>query len=152
MHNGPVQFIPSFSKVAFPLIQLLKKGVYFRLTETHQHALDQLKSLLLNSDALAFPRYDLEFQLAVDTSSKGTDYRLYQIHPDGKPHVVRFASRRLNTYQQSYGPTKLELLGMVHSVLDCVYYLRGRHFVVNSDRQALQPLFQKQLRGAIYEQ
>jgi len=30
-------------------------------------------------------------------------------------------------------------------------YLRGRHFVAEYDHQALKPLFQKQLKGAIYE-
>lgn len=51
----------------------------------------------------------------------------------------------------SYGPTKLELLGMVTAVLDCAPYIRGRHCVVECDHQALKPLFQKQLKGAIYE-
>ena len=32
---------------------------------------DELKYSLMNSDALAFPRYDLPFYLAVETSSKG---------------------------------------------------------------------------------
>jgi hypothetical protein len=32
---------------------------------------DELKHALMNSDALAFPRYDLPFYLAVETSSKG---------------------------------------------------------------------------------
>ena len=35
--------------------------------------------------------------------------------------------------------------------MDCASYLRGRHFVVECDHQALKPLFQKQLKGAIYE-
>jgi hypothetical protein len=42
-------------------------------------------------------------------------------------------------------------LGMVTSVLDCASYIRGRHFVLECDHQALKPLFQKQLKGAIYE-
>lgn len=145
------KFIPSFSTIAYPLNALLKKGVKFRWTKEHQSAFDTLKSLLVNSKALSFPRYDLEFRLAVDTSSKGVGYMLYQIHEDGNHRVVRFGSKGLNRYQQSYGPTKLELLGMVFSVLDCAPYLRGHHFVAECDHQALQPLFQKQLRGAIYE-
>jgi hypothetical protein len=39
----------------------------------------------------------------------------------------------------------------VSSVLDCASYIRGRHFVLECDHQALKPLFQKQLKGAIYE-
>lgn len=145
------KFVPNFSAIACPLNELLKNGVKFIWTTIHQSAFDKLKDLLVNSEALAFPRYDLEFRLAVDTSCKGVGYMLYQIHENNEVRVVRFGSKGLNRYQQSYGPTKLELLGMVFSVLDCAPYVRGRHFVVECDHRALQPLFQKQLRGAIYE-
>ena len=40
---------------------------------------------------------------------------------------------------------------MVTSIIDCASYLRGRHFIVECDHQALKPLFQKSLKGAIYE-
>jgi hypothetical protein len=69
----------------------------------------------------------------------------------GTPRVVRYGSKGLSKWQRSYGPTTLELLGMVTSVLDCASYIRGRHFVLECDHQALKPLFQKQLKGAIYE-
>ncbi|VDI46665.1 Hypothetical predicted protein [Mytilus galloprovincialis] len=65
--------------------------------------------------------------------------------------VIRFGSKSLSKWQRSYGPTKLELLGMVTAILDCSMYLRGQKFVVECDHQALKPLFQKQLKGAIYE-
>ena len=40
---------------------------------------------------------------------------------------------------------------MVTSILDCASYLRGRKFIVECDHQALRLLFQKNLKGAIYE-
>lgn len=76
---------------------------------------------------------------------------LYQIHEGGNNKVVRFGSKGLAQWQRSYGPTKLELFGMVTAMLDCAPYIRGRHCVVECDHQALKPLFQKQLKGAIYE-
>ena len=145
------KFIPNYSAVASPLYYLLKKNVPFKWTQEHEKSFQELKDLLVNSEALAYPRYDLEFRLAVDTCSKGIGYMIYQIHPDGTSRVVRFGSKGLSKWQQSYGPTKLELLGLVTSVLDCSSYLRGRHFTVECDHQALRPLFQKQLKGQIYE-
>ncbi|KAK3089628.1 hypothetical protein FSP39_005185 [Pinctada imbricata] len=145
------KFIPNFSAIANPLNKLLRADVRFKWTNDQQIAFDNLKHGLLDSPILAFPRFDLEFRLAVDTSSKGLGYMLYQIHPDGEKRVVRFGSKGLSKWQQSYGPTKLELLGMVTAILDCSNYLSGRHFIVECDHQALKPLFQKQLRGAIYE-
>ncbi|CAG2243081.1 unnamed protein product [Mytilus edulis] len=81
---------------------------------------------------------------------------LYQKHPDEnknieKVRVVRFGSKALNHWQRSYGPTKLELLGVVTSVTDCSSYLRGNEFIVECDHKALRPLIEKQLKGAIYD-
>lgn len=43
--------------------------------------------------------------------------------------------------------TKLELLGMMSSLLDCADYLRGRHFIVECDYMAL---LQKKMKRSIY--
>ena len=37
------------------------------------------------------------------------------------------------------------------AVMDCALYRRGRHFVIKCDHQALAPIFQKKLKGQIYE-
>lgn len=148
------KYIPNYSVKISPLTKLLKKGQNFQWRAEQSVAFDNLKQSLLNSQVLAFPKFDLPFRLAVDTSSRGIGYMLYQIHNDnGKetPRVVRFGSKSLSKWQQSYGPTKLELLGMVVSILDCSDYLRGNRFVVECDHQALKPIFQKQFKGAIYE-
>ena len=149
------KFIPRYSAIAHPLYKLLRKGVTFSWQTEHQTAFEELRESLLNSEALAFPCYDLPFYLSVDSSSKGIGYMLYQKHPVGDQgdilRVIRFGSKSLSKWQQSYGPTKLELLGMVTSILDCASYLRGRKFIVECDHQALKPLFQKSLKGAIYE-
>ena len=149
------KYISGYSAKAHCLYQLLRKGVKFVWKDEQKAAFDILKTSLLNSEALAFPQYDLPFYLEVDTSSQGIGYMLYQKHPsnsgDETVRVVRFGSKSLSHYQTSYGPTKLELLGVVTSILDCASYLRGRKFYVDCDHQALKPLFQMSLKGAIYE-
>ena len=149
------KFIPNFASVADPLYFLLKKGVRYTWTNEHQCAFEQLKSLLVSSPVLAFPQFDRQFRLGVDTSSRGIGFMLYQSQPNEEGteeiRVVRFGSKSLSKWQRSYGPTKLELLGMTYAVLECASYLRGSHFIVECDHQALKPLYQKQLKGAIYE-
>ncbi|KAK3105335.1 hypothetical protein FSP39_022873 [Pinctada imbricata] len=149
------KYIPDFASIADPLYFLLKKGVQFRWSDEHQTSFDKLRDLLVNSPVLAYPNYDLKFRLAVDTSSRGIGFMLYQLHPSDNGtedlRVIRFGSKGLSKWQRSYGPTKLELLGMTFAVLECASYLRGTHFTVECDHQALKPLFQKKLRGAIYE-
>ena len=151
MFNWFRKFVPNYSMIVSPLTKLTRKNVKFQWNSEQQAAFDDLKQRLINSPALAFPRYDLEFHIAVDTSCKGIGYILYQIHEDNTKRIVRFGSKGLSKWQQSYGPTKLELLGMVTSILDCASYVRGRHFIVECDHQALRPLFQKKFKGAIYE-
>ena len=149
------KYIPGYSAKAQCLYKLLKKDVSFEWKDEQRTAFESLKASLLSSDALAFPRYDIPFYLGVDTSSKGIGYMLYQKHlsntGEETVRVIRFGSKALSHYQTSYGPTKLELLGVVTSILDCASYLRGRKFFVECDHQALKPLFQKSLKGAIYE-
>ena len=96
----------------------------------------------------------MPFVIAVD-SSTGIGYILYQRNPDNsddKVQIIRFGSKSLNTWQKSYGPTQLELLGVVTSIIDCASYLHGNKFTVECDNQALKPPFQNKLRGAIYDQ
>ena len=151
MFNWFRKYIPNYSVLTGPLHKLLKKGAQYIWSTDCENSFQVLKDSLLSSKALAFPRFDIEFHLAVDTSSRGIGYMLYQIHEDEKPRIVRFGSKGLSKWQYSYGPTKLELLGVVTSILDCASYLRGHHFTVECDHQALKPLFQKQLKGAIYD-
>ncbi|VDH99271.1 Hypothetical predicted protein [Mytilus galloprovincialis] len=149
------KYIQNFSAEVDPMTKLLKKSVKFKWGIEQEQAFKKVKTLLANSPVLAFPKYDLPFYLAVDTSCKGIGYMLYQQHPmddsSEELRVIRFGSKSLSKWQRSYGPTKLELLGMVTAILDCSMYLRGQKFVVECDHQALKPLFQKQLKGAIYE-
>ena len=138
------KYISGYSAKAHCLYQLLRKGVKFVWKDEHKAAFDILKTSLLNSEALAFPQYDLPFYLGVDTSSQGIGYMLYQKNPSNSGNetvcVVRFGSKSLSHYQTSYGPTKLELLGVVTSILDCAPYLRGRKLYVDCDHQALKLL------------
>lgn len=120
------KFIPNFSAIAKPLHELLHKDVTFRWMPKHTQSVETLKHKLLQSSVLAFPRFDLPFVLSVDTSSHGIGYMLYQILPPEDSHemnsqvrVIRFGSKGLSRWQKSYGPTKLELLGMVTSIMDC---------------------------------
>ena len=115
------------SAVISPLTRLLKKNQYFNWTIEQQTAFEDLKQRLTSALFLSFPNYDITFRLSVDNSSRGIGYMLYQIDPDDteqKPHIIRYGSKALHTWQTSYGQTKLELLGMVISVLECSNYLR----------------------------
>ncbi|CAG2195993.1 unnamed protein product [Mytilus edulis] len=154
LFNWFKKFIPNFSATISSLTRLLQKNQTFKWGKEQDTAFNDLKYRLVNSEMLSFPQFNMQFRLSVDTSSRGIGYMLYQLDPEDKtckPRIIRFGSKNLSRWQQSYGPTKLELLGMVVSILDCSDYLRGNQFIVECDHQALKPLYQKQFKGAIYE-
>jgi hypothetical protein len=153
MFNWFRKYINNYSSIAELLTPLLKKNVKFMWTNEQEMSLKKLKNSLMNSEILSFPRFDLPFVLAV-YSSTGIGYILYQRNPDNsddKVQIIRFGSKSLNTLQKSYGPTKLELISVVTSIIDCASYLRGNKFTVECAHQALKPLFQNKLKGAIYD-
>ncbi|CAC5361630.1 Retrovirus-related Pol polyprotein from transposon 17.6 [Mytilus coruscus] len=76
------KYIPNFSSEIEPMTKLLRKNMKFRCSAEQENAFQKLKKLLLNSPVLAFPNYNIPFHLAVDTSSKGIGYVLYQIYTD----------------------------------------------------------------------
>ena len=108
---------------------------------------------------LSFPRSDLDYYIMVDSSAKGIGYILYQLTPENELtksdennlRIIRFGSKTLKKHQTAYGPTKLELLGVITAVTDCSPYIRGRHAYILCDHQALSHLTTKQFKGAIYE-
>lgn len=72
------KYIPNYSIRASPLHALLKKNVKFVCTQFHTDAFQTLKEALINSNVYSFPKYDLPFRIAVDTSSRGIGYMLNQ--------------------------------------------------------------------------
>lgn len=60
--------------------------------------------------------------------------------------VLRFGLKGFAKYQQSYGPTKLELQGIVPAVLDCVSYIRGCTVLSNAIIKPLSHLSKNNLK------
>lgn len=60
------KYITNYSIIAERLTRLLKKNTSFVWSFEQETAFKELKSKLVNSEILAFPRFDLPFNLAVD--------------------------------------------------------------------------------------
>jgi hypothetical protein len=141
LFNWFKKFIPQYSAITQPMTKLLKKGSVFNWTTEQANALCELKHRLIDSPVLAFPRFDIPFYLAVDTSAKGIGYVLYQKHPrnDGTSE---------NTPSCAFWFESSEILAKIvwtnqardtwrwTSITDCSSYLRSHHFVVECDHAA----------------
>ena len=64
-------FVPNYSNIAWPLIQLTKKNAVFKWTEECKVAFEQLKMLMCSCPILWQPDYTKAFFLATDTLAYG---------------------------------------------------------------------------------
>lgn len=60
--------ISGYAELMSLLNKLLRKETKYAWTQEHQDYLDMLKKRLVNLAVLAFPRFDIPFQIAVDCS------------------------------------------------------------------------------------
>lgn len=136
------RFVRSFSSIAEPLTQLLRKDQPFVWGIKQQIAFDTMKMHLTSEPILRMPREDLPFILYTDASSLAIGAILAQIHPEtGLEHVVAYGSRRLQGGELNYSVTECEALAVVHFIKHFRKYLHGpKPFEVITDHSALTSL------------
>lgn len=83
------KFVRSYSTIAHPLHDLLRKNRKYELTTQCQEAFNSLKQALTSAPCLAFPDFTRPFTLYVDASTYGLGACLTQIDPEeGKERVI----------------------------------------------------------------
>ena len=93
--------------------------------------------MLTSPPILAFPNFELPFELHSDASGKGLRAVLYQLQ-EGKKRVIAYASRSLSKAEKNYSAFKLEFLALKWAVTEKFrYYLLTNKFVVYTDNNPL---------------
>jgi hypothetical protein len=109
----------------------------WKWTETEEEIFNRLKEILSTSPILAYPDFDLPFELHTDASSKALGAILYQVQ-DNKKSVISYASRALSKSEQNYSAFKLEFLALKWAVTEKFSdYLALKHFTVLTDNNPL---------------
>jgi hypothetical protein len=134
-------FIKDFAQVAAPLYQLLKKNAEFKIEQTQQQALDNLKTRLTTAPILQYPDFSKSFILHTDASFQGLGAILSQKDSRGKEFAIYFASRTLSTAEKNYSVTELEALAVIWAVKKFRPYLLYSEFTLVTDHIALKGLF-----------
>lgn len=130
------KFIPNFSERASPLTKLIRKKAKFHWDDNCYQAFQDLKTCLIKSPILSFPKSLGMFVLDSDASLHGIGCVLSQIQ-NGEEKVIAYASRTLNPAQQQYCTTKRELLTVVTFMKHFKHYLLGQKFIVRTDHAPL---------------
>jgi hypothetical protein len=109
-------FIHDFSRIACPLINLMKKDAPFIFGAEQCEAMQILKDAVLSSPALKRLDYasEREVILAVDTLNIAIGFILLQVGEDGKRYPSQFRSIALTEVESRYSQAKLELYGLFH--------------------------------------
>jgi hypothetical protein len=105
------RFIPDFSKVAQPIIELLKNQTKFVWYPKSEKAFRILKKLLTTALVLAQPDIERPFDVYCDASGIGLGCVLTQ-----ESKVIAYASRQLKRHEEHYPTHDLELADVVHAL------------------------------------
>jgi hypothetical protein len=103
----------------------------------YQQCFDKLKQEMLNAPILAYPDFTKEFSIQTDASKYGAGAVLYQYDND-KRVVVSYGSWLFDKTQRNYNTTERELLALVLATRKWKPYLRGAHFLAETDHQPLE--------------
>ena len=132
------KFIKDFSKIARPMLSLLKKDTPFNWTNKQQQAFEYLKERLVKSPVLKYPDFERSFIIYTDASGTGLGAVLAQEHDDGKEHVIAYASRSMNQAERNYTITDQECLAVIWAVKYFHHYLGLQPFTIVTDHAALK--------------
>ena len=142
------KFLPGFSAVVGPLINLTKKYARFQWTDECQRAFETLKQQLTVVPMLGHPDPNKPYILYTDCSDTSLGAVLVQQEegetwlegiPNEKP--IYFLSHRLSPSQiKSYSTSERELFAIHYAISKLHFYLHNAQFVVKTDHKPLQYL------------
>jgi hypothetical protein len=139
---GTIQiFIKDFAVHAKPLVQLTRKNVDFEFGETQLQAMETLKMLAKDSEAIQAIDYNSpnEVVLAVDSSWMAVRFVLSQIGDDGKRYPSRYRSITWNEREQNYSQAKIKLYGLFRALKAIKVFIIGiKNLVVEVDAKYIK--------------
>ena len=119
------RFIKSFSEIARPLHELMRKGEQWNWNEERQQAFDALKGAFTKGPILIAPDTAKPFRLETDASNYATGAILSQQGEDEKWHPVGYFSKGLNEAERNYEIYDKELAAIVKALEAYQHLLEG---------------------------
>eukprot|EP00253_Pinus_taeda_P031631 PITA_31631 len=126
------QFVEGFSRVAYPITSLQKKGKIFKWTAECQQSFEQLKHLLTTAPVLSISDPEKDYVVCTDASKEGVGGVLMQ-----EWKAIAYESIKLKEHEQKYSAYDLELTVVVHALKMWRHYLIGKKFLLMTDHHSL---------------
>lgn len=137
------RFVPSFSRIAKPLQNLLRRDVGFNFDQCCHDAFDELKNRLISAPVLPIYNPKKETELHTDASSLGFGAVLMQKQDDGKFHPIAYYSKAATADESRYHSFDLETLVILYALRRFEVYLKGIEFTVVTDCHSLSMTLEK---------
>ncbi|XP_062830648.1 uncharacterized protein LOC134297351 [Anolis carolinensis] len=134
------KFIPSFSNLAAPLLDLTKKKNPNKIiwTPNCQTSMDRLKQAITSDSVLKAPDFDEPFILTCDASDIGLGAVLSQIDKEGEDRPILFLSKKWHSHECSMSTIEKECYSIIWSIRKLKPYLWGRKFTLQTDHAPLK--------------
>jgi hypothetical protein len=120
------KFIKNFTKIATPLINLLKKSaITYEWEEACDEPFETLKGILVKASVLKLPDFDKEFDIHFDASDFAIVGVLVQ---EGRP--VAFESKKLSEMERRWPTHEKEMWAVIHCLKTWGHYIGSKDVVV----------------------
>lgn len=133
------RFIPKFSTVVAPILELIKgrhKRQSIKWNDKAETSFHELKRLLVSAPILATPDFNQTFIIQCDASDVGLGAILLQGEGDNEK-VIAYASRSLTNTERNYSATEKECLACLFGIEKYRPYVELTRFKVVTDHHAL---------------
>ena len=124
------RFIPDYSTVACPLLDLTKKDNCWDWTPTCQQSFDKLKKLFLSRPVLHLPDFAKPFAIATDALKYASGAILLQTDTNGDWHPCSYLSQSFIPTERNYNIYDRELLAIIRALKSWRHYLHGSPFSI----------------------
>ena len=138
-------FIPLYSELTADLTEMLRDNFVWdpaTWKRDYRAAFERIKATILQSCALVFPNYELEWIVRADASERAVGGVLLQLapQPDGGtiPQPLAFASAKLSDAATRWDNFKREAFALYWVVKQFSYFLYGKFFHLETDHANLQ--------------
>ena len=119
------KFIPHFSAITRPLIDLTKKGVPFNWGKEQDEAFIKLKEMFLSTPVIKMPDMTKPFFIMTDTSLTASGGILMQKDSNGDLHPCAYHSATFSPVERNYNIYDRELLAVIQALKEWRHYLTG---------------------------
>lgn len=131
------RFVPHFSVLVAPLVDLLAKNAKFVWAESQEESFQLLREIVSEYVLLTAPAGTGKFVLTVDASSYGIGAVLMQEQGDDY-EILEFASCKLTPAQRKWDTREREAYAIVWSAKRFADYIRCGKVIIYSDHESLR--------------